>query len=110
MPMASNTTTATTPTIMPPIAPPERDEDECPVGVEGGAYDVSLGVLVVVDGEVEVEVIVEEVCVAAISATGSKVQELADGVAELKDEYVSLSTVEVMLLRVSWAEFQQILI
>lgn len=58
-----------------------------------------------------VEVVKEEVvCVAAINAAGLKAQELADGDAELSDEYVSFSVLLLMFVRMSWAEFQQMLI
>jgi hypothetical protein len=111
MPSARNAITATAPTTMPPIAPPDIEADEPWVDVEEGAVDVSLEPLGVVDGdELEVEVVLEDVCVAAINVAGSKVQELADGEAALKDEYVLLSTGVLILTRVSWAEFQQMLI
>lgn len=122
-------TPATAPITMPAIAPPDRDEEEEdeeePVGegavdegaVDEGAVDngaavwVRFGPAVVVGFEVDVVVVVEDdVCVAAISFAGSKVHELADGDAELSDEYVSFSVLLLMFLRTSWAEFQQMLI
>jgi hypothetical protein len=59
-----------------------------------------------------VEVVEEEdvVAVAAISAAGLKDQELADGDAELSDEYVSFRVLRLMFVRMSCAEFQQMLI
>ncbi len=59
---------------------------------------------------VDVDVALDEVCVSAIKATGSKVHELAAGVAELSDENACSSEDLLMLLSVSWAALQQILI
>jgi hypothetical protein len=87
---AARMTTATAPTTMPPIAPPDREfgggsEEE----VDEGAVDVVLDPTAVVDvGTPEVGDAVDDVCVAAIKACGSKVQELAAGFAELRDENV----------------------
>ena len=47
----------------------------------------------------EVVVAVGVICVCAINDAGLKAQELAEGDAELRDEYVSLSTKELILLK-----------
>lgn len=55
---------------------------------------------VVVDGDLEEVVVVVDVdCVNPINAAGVKAQELAEGEAELRDKYVSLSAEELMLLK-----------
>ena len=68
---------------MPAIAPPESAGDEV-LDVGGDPVPVDVGdVSEVEDGDVE------EVWVALINETASNVQELADGLAELRDENVS---------------------
>lgn len=110
------------PITIPAIAPPDRGEDELDAEPEDGCNDVWLDALdtvedVVIDDdsdeakvEIEVVVVLEDVWVAAINFSGLKVQELANGAAELKDEYVSLSTWLLILVSVSWAELKQMLI
>lgn len=102
MPTASSATPAITPITMPAMAPPDKDVDELGEGEVG----FLVGPLDVVDEVCEVEC----VCVAAIKVPGLKDQVLADGAAWLNDEYVSLSTLLLMLVSVSCAEFQQTLI
>ncbi len=100
---------AAAPTAMPPMTPPDMGVDALPgesldPGDEAAGEDV-------VAGDVAVEVVpVEDVCVAAIKTSGSKDQELAEGFAELRDEKVWFSTLALMLLSVSCAELQQMLI
>jgi hypothetical protein len=124
----SSAINATAPTTMPAIAPPDRDADEPLEGKEEGVVDVMLDPLdegdVVVDvsldplddgdvvngSKLEADAVVEDVCVAAVKASKLKVHELADGIAELKDEYVSFNTWTLMLVRGFWAELQQMLI
>lgn len=111
---------ATAPTTMPPIAPPDIDVDDPAVGGEDGVVEDSLELGVVADSlelvvvvdsdKPEVEVVFEDVRVAAINVAGSKTNELADGDAALNDEYVLLSTEVLMLTSVLWAELQHILI
>jgi hypothetical protein len=106
---------------MPAIAPPERDADDCTadvgeaVAVEGAAV-AALDPPDVVDGEFEevvgfeeVVVVVDVVRVSAINADGVKAQEFAEGEAELRDEYVRLSSEELILTSVDATLFQQML-
>ena len=78
---------ATTPMTMPAIAPPDRELGEG-LSLEGLVEFVAVFVAVVDSVEVvSVEVVsVEVVWVCAINLRGSKVKELADGCAKLKDE------------------------
>jgi len=83
---AATEITATAPTTIPPIAPP----DMCAEGLGsdvGGVVDAA-GALETFGEAVEEAEVSEDVWVAAISVIGSKVQELADGLEELKEEYV----------------------
>jgi hypothetical protein len=88
------------PMTMPAMAPPEREWEGWGMGVGG---------LVVGGGDVWVEVVCVEVwvlvcveaCVCAIKACGSKLKLLADGCAELRDEYASSSALLLMLSRTS---------
>lgn len=50
------------------------------------------------------------VLVSAMRTLGSKAHDVAKGLAELSDEYVSFRTEELMLVRVSWLFAQQMLI
>jgi hypothetical protein len=112
---------------MPAIAPPERDADDCTadvgeaVAVEGAAV-AALDPPDVVDGEFEEVVVLEEVVgfeevvvvvdvvrVSAINTDGVKAQEFAEGEAELRDEYVRLSSEELILTSVDATLFQQML-
>ena len=68
---------ATTPMTMPAIAPPDRELGEG-LSLEGLVEFVAVFVAVVDS--------VEVVWVCAINLRGSKVKELADGCAKLKDE------------------------
>jgi hypothetical protein len=72
--------------------------------------DVAVVESLEADVVVVVVVVVEVVCVAAINVSGLNDQELADGDAELSDEYVSFSVLLLIFARMSWAEFQQMLI
>jgi hypothetical protein len=106
---------------MPAIAPPEREADECTadvgeaVAIEGAAV-AALDPPDVVDGEFkevvvleEVVVVVDVVRVSAINTDGVKAQEFAEGEAELRDEYVRLSSEELILTSVDATLFQQML-
>lgn len=50
------------------------------------------------------------VLVSAMRTLGSKAHNVAEGLAELSDKYVSFRTAELMLVRVSWLFAQQMLI
>ena len=106
---------------MPAIAPPEREGYECTadvgeaVAIEGAAV-AALDPPDVVDGEFkevvvleEVVVVVDVVRVSAINTDGVKAQEFAEGEAELRDEYVRLSSEELILTSVDATLFQQML-
>src|ERR1700716_3845501 len=106
---------------MPAIAPPEREADECTadvgeaVAIEGAAV-AALDPPDVVDGEFKVVVVLEEVVVvmdvvrvSAINTDGVKAQEFAEGEAELRDEYVRLSSEELISTSVDATLFQQML-
>jgi hypothetical protein len=90
-----------TPITMPAIAPPDNEDEVAEADAE-----VEL-----VDEESEVDRDVEEVvAVAAIKARGSNVYELAEGFAEVREEYNEFSELLLIFVRVSWAELQQMLI
>jgi len=100
---------------MPAIAPPDselEDEDvaegEADEDAELEPADEAVDVMLedpTVDFETE-----DVVAVAAIKTRGLKVYELAEGLAEAREEYADCSALLLMLVRVSWAELQQILI
>lgn len=107
-----------TPIAMPAIAPLlmlVEDPCEGAAAVDVGETLVLLPLLLLL---LFVEVVVlevvlvvdEDVCVAAMRVIGVKMNELAEGEAELSEEKVSLSWVAEMLVRVSCAVFQQMLI
>ncbi len=122
MQAAISATPARHPITMPAMAPPDTVLTSTVWTVAAGvsvAEVVVVEVLVASAGDVVGPVVVgwddvgwdeAEVCVTAIRARGSKVQELADGLAELRDEKVSFKALTLMLVSVSWAEFQQMLI
>lgn len=102
-------TAMTMPAIAPPLIPVEGAEFELDVGVADDEDEEEEEVPVALV-ELDVVVVEDVVCVAAMRVIGLKVKELAEGEAELKDEKVSLSWVEEMLVSVSCAVFQQMLI
>lgn len=98
-------TPAQAPITMPAIAPPERDDEEEEDPVDDGVdvwVAVEGAVVESLEADVAVVVVIEDVvAVAAINDSGLKDQELADGDAELSDEYVSFSVSLLMFLRIS---------
>lgn len=64
-------------------------------------------VVIAVSGIVVIVELLVVVAVRAIRAVGAKGHELAEGLAELRDEYVSFKTATLMFVSVSWLVFQQ---
>lgn len=93
-----------TPTPMPAFSLLDRVL-ECGVPVEV-ALDV---VIVTVAASFVVDDSSEVVAVRAMRDMGVNAKELAEGSAELSDEYVSFSTIELILVRVSCLILQQML-
>jgi hypothetical protein len=122
MPAAISASRATTPITMPAMAPPES-LDECATGEFAGGVGEEIDdevcdvveteepVVVALDAADMVDVELECVSVAAINNEGVKSRAVAEGEAETREEYVSLSWVMVMLSKsVDGTVFQQMLI
>jgi hypothetical protein len=110
MPAAISASRATMPITMPAMAPPESLE-ECATGEFAGDVGEEEPVVIALDATDVVDVELECVSVAAINNEGVKRRAVAEGEAETREEYVSLSWLMVMLSKsVDGTVFQQILI